>query len=350
MSSEHPESQGSLAFEDYQAAMELDAEAKEEAEAKEKDLEEAEENDAQEEPDEEELALKRADDDEVILGTQNDVAEFYSHAQGLAEDCVEDYDKLVAEVLGKKDPCEGAKDRLRALARLIWLRISGADLKDASELSRQLRAAPADRLDAFFEQWSALLFDVKAVYKATELHQKPKSMKLRAFIAQSVRTFYDKLLSGKESRSAKQIQEDSSLKSMAPLEIALACQRIAVGYGLPPDGIFVRQLHQGQVAYYWHGADGSLLIPALAAGESEWDVGNTRLPLIGCGPVSCGKDNGMAVYMTWIKSLQIEGLQATTVMRSGNITTTGILKALKQHQNQLQIANGELEKVMPDLS
>ena len=52
MSSEHPESQGSLAFEDYQAAMELDAEATEGAEAKEKDEEEAEEKEAQEEPDE----------------------------------------------------------------------------------------------------------------------------------------------------------------------------------------------------------------------------------------------------------------------------------------------------------
>ena len=130
---------------------------------------------------------------------------------------MEDYDKLVAEVVGKKDPCEGAKDRLRALALSIWHRISGADLNDASELSRQLRAAPADRLDAFFEQWSARLFDLKAVYAATELHQKPKSMKLCAFIAQSVRAFYDKLLSGKESWSAKQIQEDSNLKSMAPL-------------------------------------------------------------------------------------------------------------------------------------
>lgn len=39
--------------------------------------------------------------------------------------------------------------------------------------------------------------------------------------------------------------------------------RISTGYGLPPDGHVVAQALQGQAAYYWHGADGSLQIPAM---------------------------------------------------------------------------------------
>ena len=39
-------------------------------------------------------------------------------------------------------------------------------------------------------------------------------------------------------------------------------------------------------------------------------------------------------------------LNATSTLRSGNITTTGILNHLKKHANQVQIINGELEKVL----
>ena len=55
---------------------------------------------------------------------------------------------------------------------------------------------------------------------------------------------------------------------MAPKELADACQRVAVGFGLPPDGHVVHQALQGQAAYYWSGADGSLQIPALKESES----------------------------------------------------------------------------------
>ena len=40
------------------------------------------------------------------------------------------------------------------------------------------------------------------------------------------------------------------------------------------------------------------------------------------------------------------GTLPTTTLRSGKITTTGVLNHLKKHCNQVQIINGELEKVL----
>ena len=59
-----------------------------------------------------------------------------------------------------------------------------------------------------------------------------------------------------------------------------------------------------------------------------------------------GKDNLVAILMSWLQKLQNEGLNATSTLRSGKITTTGILNHLKKHGNQVQIINGELEKVL----
>ena len=75
--------------------------------------------------------------------------------------------------------------------------------------------------------------------------------------------------------------------------------------------------------------------------ESEWNVGNTRLPFITKGDVSSGKDNLVSVLLLWIRQLHTEGLDTTTTLRSGKITTTGILNHLKKHCNEAQIINGE---------
>ena len=62
--------------------------------------------------------------------------------------------------------------------------------------------------------------------------------------------------------------------------------------------------------------------------------------------MSSGKDNLVAVVMSWIHKLECEGLHATSTLLSGKITTTGVLNHLKKHRNQVQIINGELEKVL----
>ena len=80
--------------------------------------------------------------------------------------------------------------------------------------------------------------------------------------------------------------------------------------------------------------------------ESEWNVGNTRLPFIAESDVPSGKDNLVAVVMNWIHKLGRENLNATSTLLSGKITTTGVLNHLKMHGNQVQIINGELEKVL----
>ena len=127
------------------------------------------------------------------------------------------------------------------------------------------------------------------MYAATEEHRKPKGMSLRAFMHQTTEAFYTKLLSGNDVRTPEAIQAATPLAAMAPKELAAACQRVSIGYGLPPDGQLVGQALQSQAAYYWHGADGSLQIPALKESESEWNVGITRLPFIAEGDVSSGQ-------------------------------------------------------------
>ena len=107
------------------------------------------------------------------------------------------------------------------------------------------------------------------MYAATEVDKKPRGMSLRTFVQQSTQTFFSNLLSGKGRRTPKEIQDATPLAAMAPAEIAQACMRMSIGFGLPPDGLAVGQAFQGQAAYYWHGADGSLKIPAMTGSESE---------------------------------------------------------------------------------
>ena len=114
-------------------------------------------------------------------------------------------------------------------------------------------------------------------------------MSLRAFVHQNIQNFFKGLLTGTDKRSAKQVQEQIPLAAMAPWAICEACKRVSIGYGLPPDGQAVGQAFQSQAAYYWHGADGSLTIPAMHGSESKWNVGNTRLPVIAEGDPSSGK-------------------------------------------------------------
>ena len=231
---------------------------------------------------------EEADEEQEGFGTQSDDKAYYEHASNLANDCQTEYDELVAAVLNKPDPAEGARDRLQKLAQEIWKKISGAEV-GVDDLASILRETTPARREEFFEKWSTFTWDAKALYAATEVHKKPKGMSLRAFVHQTTEAFYTKLLSGTDARTPKDIQAATPLAAMAPKELAVACQRVSIGYGLPPDGQLVGQALQSQAAYYWHGADGTLKIPALKESESEWNVGNTRLPFIAEGDVSSGR-------------------------------------------------------------
>eukprot|EP00973_Karenia_brevis_P014017 1904399-Karenia_brevis.AAC.1 len=137
--------------------------------------------------------------------------------------------------MDRPDPAEGAQARLQKLGCDIWKSIVGEDVSHG-QLAAKICAADAQQQDTFFEKWSTYLWDVKAVYAATDLYAKPKSMSLRVFVHQTTERFYSKLLAGQDSRTPRDAQAQIPLKAMAPAELAAACQRVAVGYGLPPDG------------------------------------------------------------------------------------------------------------------
>ena len=169
---------------------------------------------------------------------------------------------MVAAVLNKPDPADGACDRPRKLAQDTWKGISDAEV-GVDDLASILDETTPERREEFFEKWSTFTWDAKAVYAATEVHKKPKGMSLRAFVHQTTEAFYSKLLSGSDARTPKEIQAATPLAAMAPKELAAACQRLSIGYGLPPDGQLVGQALQSQAAHDWHVADGTLQTPAL---------------------------------------------------------------------------------------
>ena len=75
-------------------------------------------------------------------------------------------------------------------------------------------------------------------------------------------------------------QRATSLRAVTPTEVALACERLAVGYGLPKDGHLVHSSLQGQAIYHFMGADGGLKVFAMQGAESKWNQAGSKLPLI----------------------------------------------------------------------
>ena len=225
----------------------------------------------------------------VVLTTQlNSEEEYHQHAADMQGGCITEYDALVEKVKNSTDPSEETKDDLLKLGVSCWMSASG-EVAPSAEIPLRVAAATAEVREKFWDKWATCIYDVKAIYSATEVHQKPRNTSLRAFVHQTVESFYTTLLNGGEKRTPKDIQRDTPLAAVAPRAIAKACERLSIGFGLPPDGHAVAQVFHGQAAYYWHGADGSLKVPALIESESEWNVGNTRFPFIAEGDVSSGQ-------------------------------------------------------------
>lgn len=78
----------------------------------------------------------------------------------------------------------------------------------------------------------------------------------------------------------------------------------------------------------------------------EWNVAASTLPLIVVGDSAAGKDNLKRVVLDWLHKLEPAGRPATRALLQGSITVTGLIEELLDNDNQLQIINGELEKVI----
>ena len=153
------------------------------------------------------------------------------------------------------------------------------------------------------------------------------------------------LMANKTPDPAK-AQGDTSIRSICPAAIADAVSRISVGNGFPKDGHVLYSAFQGQRAFLWNGPRGELKNPPLEGTESEWNVAASTLPLIVAGDSAAGKDNLKRVVLYWLHKLEPAGRPATRALLQGSITVTGLIVELLDNDNQLQIINGELEKVI----
>ncbi len=205
-------------------------------------------------------------------------------------------------------------------------------------------ATPAER-GAFFEHWTRGIYDIQSVMNSLDLNRKPAEQSLKAFIEDRSRAFFVDVLRS-EMPDPLEAQRQTELRTVAPVAIADACARVSVGNGLPPDGHLVHAALQGQAAFYWAGPRAELKVLAMAGTDSDWNVASSRLPLIVEGDSAAGKDNLKNIVLSWIAALDTEGSPATTVLKQGNLTVTGILDVLGQTGGQVQILNGELEKIM----
>ena len=139
-------------------------------------------------------------------------------------------------------------------------------------------------------------------------------------------------------------QRATSLRAVTPTEVALACERLAVGYGLPKDGHLVHSCLQGQAIYHFMGGDGGLKVFAMQGTESKWNQAGSKLPLIVLAGSAAGKDNLKALVTAWLDQLQAEYPRATAFTAQGNWTVSGVIKKLKGNQGQLQFLQSEMDK------
>ena len=227
-----------------------------------------------------------------------------------------------------------------------WVAATDEDLDSAFDLVAALDWATGCQQGAFFEQWTRRVYDVQAVMNGLDLGKKPPEQPLKTFIRERSRSFFKDLLQKDAVPNPVEAQRQTELRSVAPTAIAEACARVSVGNGLPPDGHLVHAALQGQAAFYWAGPRAQLKVLAMAGTDSDWNVASSRLPLIVEGDSAAGKDNLKNVALSWIAALEAEDSPATTVLKQGNLTVTGILDALEHSGGQIQILNGELEKIV----
>ena len=111
---------------------------------------------------------------------------------------------MVEKVKNSPDPCDGGKDRLQTLARRIWADVAKEEVV-IEDLPSKLQSASPEQKEMFFEQWSVKVWNVKAVFAATNLSSKG-AMSLRQFIKQCTVDFYRKLFAGQEKKSPEEFQ------------------------------------------------------------------------------------------------------------------------------------------------
>ena len=292
-----------------------------------------------------ELADPLQDSQAPLLASQAGPQEYADALDAVEEDALLEFQALQDKVTSATDPSAEAVQQLQAYARSAWKAAAGEELSP-EDVASKVGQADKSTVEAFHQAWTKQLYDVKEVYEAINFHRKPASTTLREFIKDHCLGFFSELLANKSPNPAK-AQADTKLVSMAPAVLATACCRVAVANGLPPDGHVLFAAFQGQCAYYWQGADGALKNTPLQGSDSDWNVGATKLPLIVQGDSATGKDNVKRVVLQWLDFLSSKTqLPATKALLQGNVTLTGLLEELKANRGQLQVINGELEKIL----
>ena len=240
------------------------------------------------------------------------------------------------------DPSEGVRERLLAQLRALLPELdSGAAPAD---IAKFLHACSQERRDAFYTAWSRVIYSLEEVEEEWGLRKKPRGESLQGFFTKQCKAFYEKLLKDDAEISPLKSQRETSLKAVAPMAIAEACERLAVGAGLPKDGHLVHACLQGQAGFFFRGQDGRLSARAMLDSESEWNIAGSKLPLIPIANSAAGKDNLKDLVQSWLSSLDSRNLSATKVFSQGNLTVTGLLKTLRSNHNQLQLLQSEMEK------
>jgi hypothetical protein len=259
-----------------------------------------------------------------------------------------DWDAMKQRIQAAIDPGDGAVGRLRALAREAWIEANPRTRRPANEIgvALNLKIATPEEKERFFDRWTRKLYDVDLITSEFGLDKMDPGTTLTAHMTAHCQQFYTDLLSGKSTLDPLLEQRDTKLTTVAPIEIAAACARVALGNGLPGDGHLTHAALQGQAIYYWGGQQGDLDVIAVEGTESDWNVAGSKLAQICLGDSAAGKDNLKNVILGWVKTLASENTTATMTWKQGNLTTSGILKALQANASQLQIINGEIEKVI----
>ena len=239
----------------------------------------------------------------------------------------------------REDPSKQARSRLQLLVQECLPEIQGGSEACASFLN----ACSEDRLEKFFRQWCAKIYSLESVEQEWDLRQKPQDQSLKDFFQTHSQKFYTHLLKG-ECHQPLQAQKITALEAVAPWEVAKACERLAVGFGLPKDGHLVHSCLQGQAIYHFMGSDGGLKLFAMQTSESSWNQAGSKLPLIVLASSAAGKDNLKAILTSWLDELRPEFPLATAFTGQGNLTVSGLLKKLEGTGGQLQLLQSELDK------
>ena len=195
-----------------------------------------------------------------------------------------------------------------------------------------------------------LCYDEHAVGSEYNLHKMPPDMSLQNY-ANQVESFYLRLLNKDLKLKPLEDQRKTPLLAVCPSEVANACIRVSQGGGCPSDGHLVHAAYQAQAVFGFAGQQThAVKVVAVPGTEGDWNVVGSRLSQVVLGASADGKDCIKAIILSWLKRNSHHAPSATMVQRQGHITIHGLLKRLPQSQNQIQLVNGEIEKVLAGAS